>query len=184
MDRRLHDAFERPLALNDRDRRRGGLADDGEDRALDRLGDRAVGGLGALVEGVRKIERVELRLAGEPLGEAAQDLAGDHAGVATRAHQRPERRSGRDALRGDGRAKALGLRKGRSHRGHHVRAGVTVRDRKDVQRVDLIDARLECGRCGPERPEETRTVAGPSGHQARPGIKFVHASGDVRPTVR
>ena len=70
LDRRRHDRLEGPLALRAHDGGRRGLADDGQDRALDRLGDGAVGRLRALVERVREVERVELRLAGEPLGDA------------------------------------------------------------------------------------------------------------------
>jgi hypothetical protein len=40
----------------------------------------------------------------------------------------------------------------------HVRPGVPVRDRVDVERVDLVDARLEARRGRLQRGEERRRV--------------------------
>ena len=48
----------------------------------------------------------------------------------------------------------------------HVRAGVAVRDREHVQRVDLVDVRLEAGDRAAERRQEAGAVARPAGHQA------------------
>ena len=56
-----HDRVEALPALGAHDRGGRRLADDGQDRALDRLRDGAVGGLRALVERVREVERVEPR---------------------------------------------------------------------------------------------------------------------------
>ena len=50
--------------------RLGRLADDGQDRALDRLRDGAVGRLRAPRQRVGEVEAVEPRLAGERLGHA------------------------------------------------------------------------------------------------------------------
>ena len=52
------------------------------------------------------------------------------------------------------------------HRREHVRAGVAVGDRVDVERVDLVDVRLEVRDGGAERGEEPRAVARAAGHQA------------------
>ena len=41
-------------------------------------------------QGVGQVQAVEPALAAEALGHAAEDLAGDDARVAARAHQRPE----------------------------------------------------------------------------------------------
>ena len=79
-------------------RGRRGLADHGQDRALDRLRDRPVGGPRALRQGVRQVEPVEPPLPAEALGHAAEDLARDDPGVAARAHQRPEADRRRDPL--------------------------------------------------------------------------------------
>ena len=70
VDRRAQDRLDVALSLGARDRRRRGLADDRQDRALDRLGDGAVGRLRARVERIREVERVEPRLARQALGDA------------------------------------------------------------------------------------------------------------------
>ena len=51
-------------------------------------------------------------------------------------------------------------------RREHVRAGVAVGDRVDVQAVDLLDVGLEVGDGRPERLEEPGPVTGPAPHQA------------------
>ena len=61
---------------------------------------------------------------------------------------------------------AFGLVERRLDRREHVRAGVAVGDRVDVERVDLVDVRLEVGDGRPERLEQARrrrTRGGPSG---------------------
>ena len=147
------------VPLGGRDRRGGRLADDREDRALDGLGHGLVRGLRAGVERVREVEAVEPLLALEALGDPREDLARDDARVAARAHERAE-------ARGVGHPVGVGIRpgpvrllEGRADRREHVGAGVAVRDREDVERVDLVDVRLEAGDRGPEGREEPGAVA-------------------------
>ena len=111
------------------------------------------------------------RLPPSPSAMPAEDLARDDARVAAGAHQRPEADRGGDPVGRLARDR-LGLVERRPDRREHVRAGVAVGDRVDVQAVDLVDVRLEVGDRGPERVEEPGAVAGPAG-----------ASGDVRPAV-
>ena len=60
----------------------------------------------------------------------------------------------------------LGFVERRANGGMHVRARVAVRDREDVEAVDLLDVGLEIGDGGPERLEEPGAVTGPARHQA------------------
>ena len=143
----------------------GRLADDGQDRAFDRLRDGAVGRLRAARQGVGEIQAVEPGLAGEPLGHPAEDLAGDYARVAAGAHKRPESDRRGDTLNRDLR-NTLGLVERGLDCRVHVRAGVAVRHGVDVEAVDLLDVGLEVGDGRPECVEEPLAVAGPADHQA------------------
>ena len=165
LDRRAEHGLDVGISLRGRHGGRRRLADDRQDRALDRLGDGAVGRPRALGQGMRQVQAVEPRLAAERLGHAPEDLAGDDTRVAAWPHQRPE---------ADGRPDPIGrlagdeirLLEGRADRGQHVRAGIAVGDGIDVERVDLLDVRLEVCDRGPEGLEQAWTIAGPSGHQA------------------
>ena len=159
------DGLDVVVALGGLDRGVGRLADDRQDRAFDGLGDRAVRGLGPERQGVGQVEAVEPALAAQTLGHPAEDLAGDDARVAARAHQRPEADRGGDPF---GRAVGgrLGLVERGLDRGVHVRARVAVGDRIDVERVDLVDVRLEVGDGRLERSEEALAVARAARHQA------------------
>ncbi len=154
------------VALRGGDRGGRRLADDGEDRALDRLRDRLVGRLRARVERMGEVEAVEPLLALQALRDAGQDLARDDARVAAGAHQRPEARRVGDAV-GVGVGPGLvGLLERGPDGGQHVRAGVAVGHREHVERVDLVDVRLE-GRDGaPEGGQEAGPVARAARHQA------------------
>ena len=165
LDGRAQDGLDVVGPLRGDDRRLGRFADDRQDRALDRLRDRAVGRLRAPRERVGEIEAVEPGLAGEPLGHAAEDLARDHAGVAAGPHQRAEGDRRRDALDRHLRD-GFGLVERGLDRRVHVRAGIAVRHRVDVEAVDLLDVGLEVGDRRPERVEKTLAVAGPADHQA------------------
>ena len=116
--------------------RLGRLADDGEDRALDRPHDRAVGRL-------RRRRRAPSASAGavdgvaaraSAVGEAPQDLGEDHARVAPRAHERAVA----DGLAGRGHVGvgAVELGDHRLEGERHVGAGVAVGHRVDVEPVD------------------------------------------------
>ena len=74
----------------------------------------------------------------ETLGDAAQDLARNDAGVAARAHERAVRDGLGDVLDGGAGRKGLYLPHDRVEGEGHVRAGVTVRDGEDVELVDLL----------------------------------------------
>ncbi len=113
--------------------------DRGEHRPLDRLLDRAVGGIRRRAEDPREL--VGLR---ERVGGAAHDLREDHARVAAGAHQRGPRHLLREAwpvVRPVARER-FGDRPDRQRQ---VRAGVAVRHRVHVQVVDPRPARLDRG---------------------------------------
>ena len=96
----------------------------------------------------------------------AEDLAGDDPGVAAGTHERAEAHRRGDPLRIGRPARPFRLVERGAHRGEHVRAGVAVRDGKDVERVDLVDVGLEVGDRGTEGREEPRAVTGVARHQA------------------
>ena len=104
LDGRGQDGLDVVVALGGGDGGGGRLADDRQDRALDRLGDRPVGGLGALRQRVGEVEAVEpASCRPRPSAMPAEDLAGDDARVAAGAHQRPEADRGGDRARPAGR---------------------------------------------------------------------------------
>ena len=180
LDGRTEDGFDVRVALGRGHGRRGRLADHGQDRALDRLGDRAVGRPRALRQGVRQVQPVEPRLSAERLGHAPEDLAGDDARVAAGAHQRPEADRRSDTV-GRLARHPIGLLERRSNRGQHVRSGVAVGDRVDVEGVDLVDVRFEVRDRGSEGLQQARTIAGPSGHQATSVPLSARSRGPIAP---
>ena len=111
------------------------LADDGQHRPLDRPAHGTVGGVARRAEGARDARGRRPLRAGEHLGEAADDLAEDDAGVATGSHQRSTRELLGDRL-GAHRVRCLERLDDRAHGERQVRAGVAVRDRVHVQVVD------------------------------------------------
>ena len=165
VERGGQDRLDVVVALGGDDRGVGRFADDRQDRPLDRLGDRAVGRLRPLRQRVREVEAVEPALAAEPLGHAAEDLAGDDPGVAAGAHQRPEADRGGDPL-GRLTGHAFGLVERGLDGRQHVRAGVAVRDGIDVEGVDLVDVRLEVRDRRAEGAEQALAVARAADHQA------------------
>ncbi len=167
VDRRAEDRLEVVLTLGPLDRRVGRLADHRQDRALDRLGDRAIRSPCALPQGVGEVQAVEPPLAGEILRDATQDLAGDDARVAAGTHQRAVAQRRRDPLGGRV-GRALALLESRPDRREHVAAGVSVGDREDVQAVDLVDVGLEVRDGGAKGLAQPGPVARPAGHQPSP----------------
>ena len=125
---------------------------DGEDGALGRLHHRPVGDRRRLGERRGHAGRVELRALRHSLGEAAEDLREDHPAVAAGAHQRAVRRRGEHRVGGIRRGGVARLLHRRAQRQVHVRAGVAVGDREDVEVVDLLLVGLE--------PRERRGQAG------------------------
>ena len=154
------------IALRSRDGGGTRLPDDREDRSLDRLRDRLVGLLRARVQRMGEVQPVEPALARQAVRHALQDLADDDARVAARPHQRAEACRLGDALSIRSGPNPVGLVQGGPDGREHVRPGVSVRHREDVEGVDLLDVRLERGDGAPERCEEARSVAGSAGHQA------------------
>jgi hypothetical protein len=114
---------------------------------------------------VREIQAVEPGLAAEAFSHAAEDLAGDHPGVATGTHERPEADGGRHSIRGLA-GDRLCLIECRTDRRHHVRTRVAIGHGVHVEGVDLVDARLEVRDGRPEGFEQSGAVAGATDHQA------------------
>ena len=166
LERGREDALHVVVALGGGDGCGARLANDRQDRPLDRLGDGLVRLLGARVERMCEVQPVEATLPREAEGHALQDLAGDDARVPPRAHQRPVAGRLGDALRIGVGSRLVGLLERGPDRGEHVRARVPVRHREDVERVDLVDVRLQAGDGAAQRGEEAGTVAGAARHQA------------------
>ena len=134
------------------------LADDGENRALGRIADRAVCLIGGPRERGADQHRVDelARAARELLGGPADQLGEDHARVAARAQQRGAGHRGDDLVPADvvdrarlrGAGQAIELLQHRAQREHHVVAGVAVGDREHIEVVDLLAARLERRKAG------------------------------------
>src|SRR6185503_8780154 len=67
----------------------------------------------------------------------------------------------------------------RADRREHVRAGVAVRDGKHIQRVDLVDVRLEVRDGAPDRVEEAGPRAVGPRHQATSVPLAARSSGAI-----
>ena len=115
------------------------VADDGEDGALDRLAHGLEGHLHAVAQGRGHVGRGHGVMRGdEALGQAAQNLARNDAGVAARAHERAVRDGlGHIGHRGVG-GQRLDLLHDGPQRERHVGAGVAVGHGEDVELVDLL----------------------------------------------
>ena len=113
----------------------GRLAHDRQDRALDRSQHRLVRGVGGPAQRVGDVVGADARQLTEDVGEAAQDLGGDDARVATRAHERTPADRLAHLRHGLGGAE---LRAHRLERERHVRARVAVGDGVDVEPVQLF----------------------------------------------
>jgi hypothetical protein len=148
-------ARERPLAVGDQlaqglgERRRrlrerfgalGELAREGEDRALLRVPDGGVAGVARGPQGSGEGRRIDRRSVRKLLGGAAHELGEDDSRVPAGAHQ--------NGLREVGAGISLERFHDRAHGQGHVRAGVPVGHRVDVEVVDPPAARLERGQCG------------------------------------
>ena len=122
------------------------LADHGQHRPLHGPPDGAVGGVARGAKGAGDHGLVDRIALTEHIGEAAHDLAEDHAGVAAGAHEGGAGELPRDRLVPLG----VGLLErlhDRAHREGEVRARVAVRDRVDVEVVDPLPVRLEVAQC-------------------------------------
>ena len=127
-------------------------ADGGQHRALDRLADCPVGGIGS------RSQRPRDGLAVDRLCAATDDLREDHAGVPARTHQRGAARLARKncpVLCGR-RFQLVANRPGRQRK---VRAGVAVRHRIDVEVVDPGSAPIERGDGPANEAEDSLSLA-------------------------
>ena len=107
-----------------------GLADDGQDRALDGLADGRVGELGATGQGVGEVEAVEAALAVEAFGDPPADLGDDHA-RSSREHPSASPRLIAAATRpADLAGDRFGLVQRDPDGCQHVRAGIAVGHRE------------------------------------------------------
>ncbi len=134
------------------------LADDGEDRALDRLANAPVRGIARRPQRLGDDARIDgLRLS-EHLGRAADDLREDDPRVAARPHERRARDGVRE--RRPRRIGCVGQRlHERAHRERHVRARVAVGHGIDVEVVDARAARVERGRGSADETPNLREIA-------------------------
>ena len=120
----------------------GHLADHRQHGPLDRLPNRAVGGVARAAEGPCERRRVELLGLPDNLCEAAKDLGEDHARVAAGAHQRRARQLARERCE-VARRRRVEVLHGGANGEREVRAGVAVGDGIDVQVVDAATVALE-----------------------------------------
>ena len=116
---------------------------DGEDRALGRLHDGFVGGVHTGGDGGGKLCGVCVLAALEGLGDPAEQQRQDDAGVAARTAQQGACGAVGHGTDGVG-LLAAELDGGGVHRQAHVRAGVTVRNREDVELVDALFVFFQC----------------------------------------
>ena len=138
---------------------------DRQDRALDRSRHRGIcvtrGHLQAAAQPIA-VASVDIRCAasiglGNTVGQAAQDLRDDHAGIAPRAEDGPVGHRAQRAARGVCRVRAEGVSR-RTHGQRQIGPRVTVRNRIDVQIVDLVLMGSEGCRGGEAPPAHRRGV--------------------------
>ena len=145
------------------------LARHGEDRALHGLDHRLVGGAVAADKGVAQLARADHGAACQLQGDAAEDLREDDAGIAPRAEQHALAQLAQ--IQSD-----LGpaLRRGDAvrERQRHVGAGVAVRDREDVQAVELRLAVLQVRQAVAEHVLQLKTVDSSDTHAFTPAAPF------------
>ncbi len=164
----------------------GHLSDHREDRALGGLPHRPVrlvGGAGQRRADQHRIDQLT-GPARELLGGAADQLREDDARVTARAEQGRARDRRDDLVATDlvdcafagGLDQAVELLQDGPQRQHHVVARVTVRDREDIQVVDLLAPVLERGEAGFD--ERAKANDGRIGHRRRAaGWMLVSATG-------
>src|SRR6266851_2955136 len=104
-----------------------------------------------------ELRRSERALTFDRARESAEDLREDHTRVAARAHQAAVRRELRD-LADLGGVRLFHVLDRRLEGEQHVRAGVAVRDREDVEPVDLFVVGREPAQAAEQRALEELTV--------------------------
>ena len=105
------------------------------------------------------------------VGEAAQNLGQDDAGVPPRALQCTASQRGGDLDHVVRRCQSVGLRPCRTHGEQHVCSGVSVRDREHIEAVDLVGVGDEVADGG------VRPV--PQSGGVEPPIRHAHLQPDV-----
>ena len=167
----LEQRFELVLRRAKRQGAVGAFAGDRQHRALDGVDDGRVGLFDAGAERFREGAGVGFGDPLEAVGEAAEELREDDAGVAPRPHQHaPGDRLGDDADR-----RFVDRRDGFRARGHgrrHVGAGVAVRDREDVQFVDAVDVVAQLDRAVGHHALEQAAVDQKCVHLESSGFDF------------
>ena len=113
----------------------GSNACHGQDSALGGLHHGLVGTLNALLQGSHDIGSVSLFFALQSLGEAAEQQAGDNAGVAARTAQHGRSSSLGSFAHGAAVVQSFQLTHGSAHGHAHVGAGVAIRHGENVQLV-------------------------------------------------
>ena len=125
----------------------GGIAQNSEDGALNRLANRIERNLYRTSKSIVHRNQIEIFVVGNALAQAAHDLRRDNARVAACAHQ---------GARGDGATTIFaGSTDGKlcqifHHHGQgkgHVGASITIRNRENVQTVDFIFTSFQCLGC-------------------------------------
>ena len=120
-----------------------GCSHHAQHRPLDRIADGLIARVRCGLQ--RRCERcaVCLLAVGQPAREPLHELGEDDAAVAPRPEQRPPRdRAAHRPHRSGRRIRHFGGRR-RAERQQHIDAGVAIRDREDVERVDGIGVGLE-----------------------------------------
>ncbi len=152
----------------------GHLTDDGQDRSLGGLADRAVGLVGGAGQGGADQNRVD-QLTGAArqfLGGAADQLREDHSGVAAGAEQRRTGDRGDDLVAPDlidraalgGPGKPIELLQHSAQGQHHVVSRIAIGNWEHVEVVDLLATVLERRQTGlDDRPEANDAGIGHAG---------------------
>ncbi len=137
----------------------GGFAGHGQNRAFNRALHGFVGHFDRLTHRGDKQRRVEFAPALHGLGEAAQKLRQDRAGIAPRSHDRAVGQFIRDhthvrrVVVGD-------LFIGRAHGQQHIRAGIAIGHREDIKLVHRLMVLIQPGQPGSGQALEKRAVTG------------------------
>jgi hypothetical protein len=115
----------------------GPRSGDGEERSFLRVGDGGVGGVGRLLEGGGEGRALGGGLTGEMVGEAAEELGEDGAGVAAGPE---DGAAGEDRPGGLGGARAFAVEGGDGGPGgeQEISAGVAVGDREYIEVVEPV----------------------------------------------
>ena len=135
----------------------GSHAGDGEDGALGGLHNGLVSALNALLQGLHEVVGTGFLLAFQRLGEAAEQQAGDDAGVAARAAQHGRGSSLGSLADGAVVVQSFQLTDGGADGHAHVGTGVAIGDGEDVQLVHAGALIVDVVRAGDDRVAQDLT---------------------------